>query len=165
MFPFDITFKKKLSPEFDSISDEKIMSVFKQSLEQSKAEIVTDGKNKISFEKNFFKFTIFATTKEKIWFGIGKANFEITESYSLEGRTAVYSFNMLKFWILMIFFTVIFVLVNGIFQRFDTYFTLFLIVIYLANWVFLVMRHYFMFAGNFKNLLRAENNRANFKYN
>jgi hypothetical protein len=147
MFPIDITFKKKLSPEFDSVSDEKIVTAFKMLLQNSGAEVVENDRNKISFQKKEFNLKYFSGTKEKRWFGIGKAEFEITEPYSFEGKTAIFTINIGRL-----------LLMNGIVAALFILFYLhnnFLIVFVLAclfNIGIGIGRQYILFSQTFKSL-------------
>ncbi len=160
MFPFDITFKKKLSPEFDSISDEKIMALFFNDFAYSRCKIIETEKNKIEFdrksrnedilipnEKKGFSFFKVYNAEERNWNGISKASFEIVNTHILGKRTAIYKCSINKInVILMAFFYLIVVL----FSKFNPIAIVVIILFFIIQFGVFVIMEYSTFSLNFR---------------
>lgn len=107
MFPFIISFKKKLGADFDPVPDEVILDCFRRYLEHNiDARINSDGKLLKFRNISLFSFKVF-----KIWDGITGGAFEIREKG--KNRTAVYSFNVALLFVIMLFFGIFSGFVSG----------------------------------------------------
>jgi hypothetical protein len=148
MFPIDITFKKKLSPEFDIFSNKEIITLFSEEFAYSGCKINENGEVKFSVPNRSSDLVIHPNMKENKRLGISKTSFEINNSNAPPGRTAIYSFNVGQ----TILIEGIIVLIIAVISKFNMIVICTSFMFFLVHFAATLLIHYSPFSSFFRRL-------------
>jgi hypothetical protein len=104
-FPFEIKFKKILKGDIEKYSTEEILNFIGKKFKESDAEIVEITDNYVSARNKVFKFYFKRGGNSNRWGGIYWAKYEIIKINN--SRKAIYSFDMISFFIVGIIIGII----------------------------------------------------------
>jgi hypothetical protein len=148
IFPFEITYKKKLTGEIESFSSEKIMSFAKNDFKQSNAfiNVYREG-NLLTAKIPLGKGTMGGLQALSRWAGISKATFQLIDKEA--GREAIYKFNLSRSWIVSAILGLIFLVISQSVLAGLLIFGIFGIVIC----VYKIIQHWICFDGTFGDII------------
>jgi hypothetical protein len=111
----EIPIKKKLSPEFDMVTNEAIMKAFEKDFLDAECEVVREHQYKIAFSGRKIKWTSKTYDGKKKWGMIRSASFEILNTYNISERQILYKTDLsIMVYVMLSFCTIpiIFLRVN-----------------------------------------------------
>jgi hypothetical protein len=91
IFPFEVTFKKKLSGEIEKYSSADILDFYKNYYKKTGADSVKLKDNCIFINNYWINLWLPSTWNH--WYGISSATYQIIEN-NAAGRTAIYTINL-----------------------------------------------------------------------
>jgi hypothetical protein len=95
IFPFEVTFKKKLSGEIEKFTTPDILDFYKKEFEKSGADSIKFINGSIIVKNNLIDLMVKPGLNWNRWVGVYSAKFQITEKEN-KVRIAVYSLNVSK---------------------------------------------------------------------
>lgn len=93
IFPFEVTYKKKLDGEIQNYTTSDILDFFKNDFEKSGPDFIKIKNDCISIKNNLISFRIRPGLNWNRWVGINSAKFQIINTEN-NSRIAIYTFNL-----------------------------------------------------------------------
>ena len=147
IFPFEITYKKKLTGEIENYSTLDILDFAKKDFEESGAIKVKLNDGLLIAENPFGYIGIRRGLNWNRWIGVSKASMMIVESTN--NRVANYKFSLLRIWIVGAISGFLF---WGLSQDYWAGIAAFGVLGFL-NWIGKLIQHWITFDGTFGDLI------------
>jgi hypothetical protein len=145
-FPFEITYKKRLTIREAKLSNDEILEFFRKDFSESGADLAIVHEGEVIARNRFFELKIGFGVNLNRWVGVGSAHLRIK---NIDGRRVViYKFNVTRIIVMS--------LLAGIFiEIYGQLYWLGLIVFGIfatINWVIKIIQHRIAFSDAFYNM-------------
>jgi hypothetical protein len=155
IFPFEITYKKKLSGALVKFTTLEILDFIKKDFENSGADSVKILNNTVLAENRLFKIRLRPGLNWNRWGGIAYAKLRIIEKENI--RNVVYSFNLTRMLVVGGISGIIFGFISQIYWIGLIAFG----VLGILNWTFKLLQHSIAFYATFNDMINERKGNIN----
>lgn len=151
-FPFDITYKKRLSNKAGNFVIDDILETIKLDFIKSGADTVRMEGNHVIAKNRMFRIRIRPGLNFNRWLGISSADLLINDSEKF--REVIYTFNTTRIFLVGVLFGFFFGLISPVYWMGIIVFG----VMGLLNWLFKLLQHWAYFEITLMNFIKKSDN-------